>query len=111
MRIRVNHQPKEDANGEEKIVKMQGTKKLEDGTIYEVHFEADYEKNTKKFDVFVNGEQIDRFHETKKIFWYKALAKAPSATLVMNFESEQEFQDYVGKVRKWFEDSGYTIEE
>lgn len=96
--------------GEEKIVKMQGTKKSEDGTIYEVHFEADFEKNKKKFDVFVNGEQIDRFHETKKIFWYKALAKAPSATLVMNFESEQEFQDYVGKVRKWFEDSGYTID-
>jgi len=92
-----------------KKVKMQGTKKLEDGTIYEVHFEADYEKNTKKFDVFVNGEQIDRFHETKKILWYKALAKAPSATLVMNFGSEQEFQDYVGKVRKWFEDSGYKL--
>lgn len=104
----------EDGQNEEdghKKVKMQGTKKLEDGTIYEVHFEADYEKNTKKFDVFVNGEQIDRFHETKKILWYKALAKAPSATLVVNFGSEQEFQDYVGKVRKWFEDSGYTFEE
>ena len=90
---------------------IEGTKELEDGTVFEVHFETDYEKNTKKFNVFVNREQIDRFHETKKIFWYKALAKAPSVTLVMNFESEQEFQDYVGKVRKWFEDSGYTIEE
>ena len=89
---------------------IEGTKELEDGTVFEVHFEADYEQQQKKFNVFVNGEQIDRFGD-KKIFWYKALAKAPSATLVMNFESEQEFQDYVGKVRKWFEDSGYTIEE
>jgi len=32
MKIRVNHQPS--GGGEEKIVKMQGTKKLEDGTIY-----------------------------------------------------------------------------
>ena len=98
-------------NGEEKIVKMQGTKKLEDGIIYEVHFEADYEQQQKKFNVFVNGEQIDRFHETKKIFWYKALAKAPAATVVRKFENEQDFENYVNQVKEWMVNSGYTIIE
>lgn len=105
MIIRVNHQP-----SEEKIVKMQGTKELEDGTVFEVHFEADYEKNTKKFNVFVNGEQIDRFHPTKKMFWYKALAKAPAATVVRNFENEQDFENYVNQVKEWMVNSGYEIE-
>ena len=90
---------------------IEGTKELEDGTVFEVHFEADYEQQQKKFDVFVNGEQIDRFHPTKKMFWYKALAKAPAATVVRKFENEQDFENYVNQVKEWMVNSGYTIEE
>ena len=51
--------------------------------------------------VLINGEEIDRFGD-KKIFWYKALAKAPGATTLPK-PSEDE-------ARKWMLKSGYQVQ-
>lgn len=87
---------KEEEKNEEEKEMLRGEKKLEDGTVYEVLFNQEY-----GYKVLINGEEIDRFGD-KKIFWYKALAKAPGATTLPK-PSEDE-------ARKWMLKSGYQVQ-